>query len=71
MLTIIAGIGMISFATSVIVSAFSERLSEIKESRIIEQVNKSKSFLIICGYGQMAKMFFRQSKDNYGQLCHT
>ena len=54
---------MISFATSVIVSAFSERLSEIKESRIIEQVNKSRSFLIICGYGQMAKMFFRQSKD--------
>ena len=68
MLTIISGIGMISFATSVIVSAFSERLSEIKESRIIEQVNKHKSFLIVCGYGQMAKMFFRQSKetiDNY------
>ncbi len=68
MLTIIAGIGMISFATSVIVSAFSERLSEIKEGRIIEQVNKSRSFLIICGYGQMAKMFFRQKKgsiDNY------
>jgi voltage-gated potassium channel len=68
MLTIIAGIGMISFATSVIVSAFSERLSEIKESRIIEQVNKSKSFLIICGYGQMAKMFFRQKRgpmENY------
>jgi voltage-gated potassium channel len=52
----------------VIVSAFSERLSEIKEGRIIEQVNKSRSFLIICGYGQMAKMFFRQKKgsiDNY------
>ena len=68
MLTIIAGIAMISFATSVIVSAFSERLSEIKEGRIIEQVNKSRSFLIICGYGQMAKMFFRQKKgsiDNY------
>jgi voltage-gated potassium channel len=62
MLTIIVGIGMISFATSVIVSAFSERLTEIKESRIIEQVNKSRSFLIVCGYGQMAKMFFRQNK---------
>jgi voltage-gated potassium channel len=64
MLTIISGIAMISFATSVIVSAFSERLSEIKESRIIEQINKSRSFLIICGYGQMAKMFFRQKKDH-------
>jgi len=68
MLTIISGIAMISFATSVIVSAFSERLSEIKENRIIEQVNKSRSFLIVCGYGQMAKMFFRQKKgpmENY------
>ena len=63
MLVIISGIAMISFATSVIVSAFSERLSELKESRIIEQVNKSHSFLIICGYGQMAKMFFRQKKE--------
>jgi len=66
MLVIISGIAMISFATSVIVSAFSERLSELKESRIIEQVNKSHSFLIICGYGQMAKMFFRQKKEKIG-----
>jgi voltage-gated potassium channel len=63
MLIIISGIAMISFATSVIVSAFSERLIELKENRVVEQINKSRSFLIICGYGQMAKMFFRQKKD--------
>jgi voltage-gated potassium channel len=51
---------MISFATSVIVSAFSEKLSELKENRIIEQINKSKEFLVICGYGQLTKMFLRQ-----------
>jgi len=68
MLIIISGIAMISFATSVIVSAFSERLHELKENRIVEQINKSRSFLIICGYGQMTKMFFRQRRktiDNY------
>ncbi len=67
-LVIISGIAMISFATSVIVSAFSEKLSELKENRIIEQVNKSKSFLLICGYGQLTKMFLRQSilnQENY------
>jgi voltage-gated potassium channel len=53
---------MISFATSVIVSAFSEKLDELKENRIVERINKSESFLIICGYGQMTKMFFRQGK---------
>ncbi len=59
---IISGIAMISFSTSVIVSAFSEKLSELKENRIIEQINKHKSFLLICGYGQMAKMFLRQDE---------
>ena len=59
---ILLGIAMISFATSVIVSAFSEKLNELKEERVIEEVNKSDEFLIICGYGQMTKMFFRQSK---------
>ncbi len=60
---IIFGIAMISFATSVIVSAFSEKLNEVKESRIIEKINKSESFLIICGYGQMTKMFLRQGHN--------
>ena len=64
-LVIITGIAMISFATSVIVSAFSEKLSELKENRIIEQVNKSQSFLIICGYGQMTKMFLNHYVDHY------
>ena len=67
-MVIISGIAMISFATSVIVSAFSEKLGELKENRIVEQINKSKSFLIVCGYGQMTKMFFRQNDgqfDNY------
>ena len=61
-LIILLGIAMISFATSVIVSAFSEKLIQLKEERIVEEVNKSEKFLIICGYGQMAKMFFRQQK---------
>jgi len=62
MIIIVSGIAMISFATSVIVSAFSEKLNEVKESRIIERINKSESFLIICGYGQMTKMFLRKSE---------
>ena len=62
MIIIVIGITMLSFATSVIVSAFSEKLTEIKENRIIELVNKNDEFLIICGYGQMTKMFLRQRR---------
>ena len=67
-LIIISGIAMISFVTSVIVSAFSEKLDVLKENRIIEELNRKESFFIICGYGQMTKMFLRQAKnlrDNY------
>ena len=64
-MAIISGIAMISFATSVIVSAFSEKLSELKENRIIEEMNKNRSFLLICGYGQMTKMFLSQHKKKY------
>ncbi len=60
MVIILFGIAMISFGTSVIVSAFSEKLNELKEERIVEEINRNKEFLIICGYGQMTKMFLRQ-----------
>jgi voltage-gated potassium channel len=70
MMLIIVGIGMISFATSVIVSAFSEKLDELKESRIIDEINKSREFLIICGYGQLTKMFLRQTKNRGESLSN-
>lgn len=62
MAIIVGGIAMISFATSVIVSAFSEKLTEVKEHRVIEKINKSDAFLIICGYGQLAKIFLRREE---------
>ncbi len=61
MLIIVSGLAMISFMTSVIVSAFSEKLGELKENRMIEEVNKNEAFLIICGYGQMTKSFLREN----------
>jgi voltage-gated potassium channel len=44
----------------VIVSAFSVKLEELKENRLIHELNKEEKFLILCGYGQMTKMFLRQ-----------
>ena len=61
-LIIISGIAMISFSTSVIVSAFSEKLGELKEHRTIDKINKNEMFLIICGYGQLTKIFLNQEK---------
>jgi len=66
MLVIISGIAMISFVTSVIVSSFSEKLDELKENRLIEEINKNDDFMIICGYGQMTRMFLKAYVEEYG-----
>jgi voltage-gated potassium channel len=63
MLIILSGIAMIAFVTSVIVSAFSEKLDELKENRVVDNINKQDEFLIICGYGQMTKVFLRQEQE--------
>jgi len=65
MLIIVTGIAMISFVTSVIVSSFSEKLTELKENRIVEEMNKQDSFMIICGYGQMTRMFLKHYAKEY------
>ncbi|KIM03794.1 MAG: potassium channel protein [Sulfurovum sp. AS07-7] len=64
MVLIVGGVLVVTFATSVIVSAFYEKLTEIKEDRIVDNINKHRSFVIICGYGQMAKMLLRQDDFN-------
>jgi len=60
---VILGITMISFSTSVIVSAFSEKLSELKEERVAEHISNSDDFLIVCGYGQITKVFLKFLKE--------
>ena len=59
---IISGVGVLSFFTSLIVSAFNERLDEFKEAKMIENVTKLKKFYLICGYDSIAKEIVREYK---------
>lgn len=54
MIIITAGIAVISFATSIVVSAFTEKLDEIKEEKFIEDISKINEFYLICGYSPLA-----------------
>jgi len=63
---IILGITLISFATSIIVSAFSEKLNELKEDRAVEELSNRSKFIIVCGYGQITKVFLQHyNRNNY------
>lgn len=56
MLIIIAGVGLISFFTSIIVSSFAERLDVLREDRVVHETAKKKNMTVICGYGVLGKL---------------
>jgi len=55
MFVIIAGIGVFSFTTSLIVTSFTEKLDEIKNLKLIDDISKIEEFYLICGYEKVAK----------------
>ncbi len=63
MAVIVSGMVMFSFATSVIVSAFSEKLDKLKERKAFDRIDPRKPLTIICGYGELCKMFMEYNEE--------
>ncbi len=51
---IVSGVAVLAFATSIVVSAFSENIESIRENKLAQEVQKLKHFYLICGYGAIA-----------------
>ncbi len=68
MVIIVAGIAVISFATSIIVSAFTEKLDEIKEEKLIDDVSKLEAFYLICGYSSLTHEVIHRLKKMYKHI---
>nr|WP_321265977.1 ion transporter [uncultured Sulfurimonas sp.] len=64
MVVIVAGIGVFSFTTSLIVTSFTEKLDEIKDTKSIDDIAKLKEFYLICGYGKVAKEVAKELRKN-------
>jgi len=64
MVVIISGIAVLAFTTSLIVSAFTEKLDEIKEIKNIEDITKLQSYYVICGYEKLAKELAKKLKKS-------
>jgi len=54
MFGIVFGVAMISFVTSVMVSAFSERFDELRNSDSMNHVHKMRNVVVIIGYGHLS-----------------
>ncbi|WP_295421129.1 potassium channel protein [Sulfurovum sp.] len=68
MLIIITGVGLIAFMTSIIVSSFSERLVELREDRVMQEVGKKRHVIVICGFGVMGKKVAQGLLDEGSEL---
>ena len=65
MFLIVVGIGFISFSTSIIASAFTEKLQELKADRVFRTIKHMNDVYLICGYSNEAEILAeRFKKDN-------
>ncbi|MEN8179707.1 MAG: NAD-binding protein [Pseudomonadota bacterium] len=55
LILIVAGLGVISFFTSIIVSAFSDKMHEIRTHRVISEVERKHIDVILCGFGRVGQ----------------
>ena len=56
MVLIIAGLGVISFFTSIIVSAFQEKMGEVRDRRVAMMLEKERDYTVICGFGRIGQV---------------
>ena len=64
MFIIISGVAVIAFATSIVVSAFTEQLDGIKEQKMISDISKMKHFYLICGYSEVAEIVTKRLRND-------
>jgi voltage-gated potassium channel len=64
---ILTGLGVLSFFTSIIVSAFNDKMDTLRENRTYSELSRFKSFIIICGFGrvgqEVAELFKKDKQD--------
>ena len=60
MVIIISGIAVISFMTSIVVSALSQQLDGIKEQKMITDISKMNKFYLICGFSEVSLIVMRR-----------
>jgi voltage-gated potassium channel len=56
MALVFSGIGVISFATSIVVMAFHEKMRELHDNRVFSEVERLTDVTVVCGYGRIGQV---------------
>ena len=65
MVIIISGIAVISFMTSIVVSAFTEQLDGIREQKMISDISRLKRFYLVCGHSDVATIVTKRLQKDH------
>lgn len=64
MILIFTSVGIVAFFTSILISAFNEKMPELRENKISADLERYHKFIIICGFGRVGQEIAKQlSKD--------
>lgn len=63
MVLVFSGIGVISFATSIVVMAFHEKMRELHDNRVFSEVERLADVTIVCGYGRIGQVVAQRLAD--------
>lgn len=64
MVLVFVGIGVISFATSIVVMAFHEKMRALQDSRVYSEVRRLRGVTIVCGFGRIGQEVAARLKVN-------
>jgi voltage-gated potassium channel len=53
---IVSGIGVLAFTTSIVVSAFQEKLGDLREHRVLSELERMHGYTVICGFGEVGQV---------------
>lgn len=53
---VVIGVAVISFSTSIVVSAFSEKMQTMRDRRLYAETEKLHDYVIVCGYGRVGEV---------------
>lgn len=61
---IVSGIGVLAFSTSIVVSAFQERLGDLREHRVLAELERNHGYTLICGFGEVGQVVAEKLNRN-------
>ena len=65
---ILTGLGVLSFFTSIIVSAFNDKMLTLRENKTYAELSRLNNFVIICGFGRVGQEVaeqFQRDKQSF------